>query len=50
MKIVEVSKVVATAAALHDAYQKTRFDFGGIFQDCISCRLAARDYEGIDIF
>ena len=28
--------VAATAAALHDAYQKTRFDFGGIFQDCIT--------------
>jgi LuxR family transcriptional regulator, maltose regulon positive regulatory protein len=26
----------AIAAALHDAYQKARFDFGEIFQDCVS--------------
>lgn len=26
----------ATAAALHDAYQRAQFDFGRIFQDCIS--------------
>jgi LuxR family transcriptional regulator, maltose regulon positive regulatory protein len=26
----------ATAAALHEAYQRAQFDFGGIFQDCIS--------------
>jgi LuxR family transcriptional regulator, maltose regulon positive regulatory protein len=25
-----------TAAALHEAYQRLQFDFGGIFQDCIS--------------
>jgi LuxR family transcriptional regulator, maltose regulon positive regulatory protein len=25
----------ATAAALHDAYQRERFDFGEIFQDCV---------------